>query len=128
MEKYRRLTNSFIKDEVHLSKKRLNLNMLLMIIQEIFSGLVMFSAIKEAYQGNILIGTAFAIISTLSMTYSTTRSISDNLYSLYNSSLYMEQWEEFLKLSDREEKIEYKKPISLIYTKFLFKCFLLLWR
>ena len=69
----------------------------------------MFSAIKEAYQGNILIGTAFAIISTLSMTYSTTRSISDNLYSLYNSSLYMEQWEEFLKLSDREEKIEYKK-------------------
>ena len=109
LEKYRRLTNSFIKDEVHLTKKRLNLNMLLMIIQEIFSGLVMFSAIKEAYQGNILIGTAFAIISTLSMTYSTTRSISDNLYSLYNSSLYMEQWEEFLKLSDREEKIEYKK-------------------
>lgn len=109
LEKYRRLTNSFIKDEVHLSKKRFNLNMLLMIIQEIFSGLVMFSAIKEAYQGNILIGTAFAIISTLSMTYSTTRSISDNLYSLYNSSLYMEQWEEFLKLSDREEKIEYKK-------------------
>lgn len=109
LEKYKRLTNNFIKDEVQLSKKRLNLNMLLMIIQEIFSGFIMFNAIKEAYQGNILIGTAFAIISALSMAYSTTRSISDNLYSLYNSSLYMEQWREFLKYGDKKEKIECEK-------------------
>lgn len=116
LKKYKLLTNNFIKDEVGLSKKRLRLNTLLMVVQELFSGLVMFSAIKEAYQGNILIGTAFAIISTLSITYSTTRSISDNLYILYNSSLYMEQWKKFSELRDKKDEIEHNKiSISHIY-------------
>lgn len=109
LQKYRVLTNNFIKNEVGLSKKRLGLNILLMLIQELLSGLVMFCAISESYQGNIMIGTAFAIISTLSMIYSTTRNISDDLYSLYNSLLYMQQWEEFSELNNRKKQVEHKK-------------------
>lgn len=96
LKKYKILTDTFIKDEIDLSKKRMNLNTLLITVQEIFSGLVMFYAICESYKGNIMIGTTFTIISTLNIIYSTIRSISDHLYILYNSSLYMEQWKEFL--------------------------------
>ena len=75
LDKYKTLCKRFIKEENRIVKYKILLNIFLAFVQDVLSVIVMYFAIKEAYTGMILIGTAMTYMNASSMIQSNMSSI-----------------------------------------------------
>ena len=98
LDKYKTLCKRFIKEENRIVKYKILLNIFLAFVQDVLSVIVMYFAIKEAYTGMILIGTAMTYMNASSMIQSNMSSLSMYVYNIYNSNLYMQLLEEFMAI------------------------------
>lgn len=108
LDKYWKLVKQFMKQENHINKISIFLNLIITLIQDVMAAIVMYIAIREAYQGTIMIGTALVYINITGIIQSSTGSFASNIYSLYNSNLYMNLLKDFLALNNVEKSGEIK--------------------
>ena len=95
IKKYQSLVDAFFNQENRINKNKNSLSLIVALLEELISGLVFIIALKSAYDGEILIGTVVLYVNTLAIIQNTTVLFSSNIYSLYNSNLYMDYFKQF---------------------------------
>ncbi|MBV4438645.1 ABC transporter ATP-binding protein [Clostridium tyrobutyricum] len=108
LKKYWTLVKSFISQENRINKLKILFNFVISGVQDILTVGIMFFAVKEAYFAKIFIGTALVYINLTSMIQSSISSLAGNIYSIYNSNLYMKLLKDFLCLKIRKKIGKYK--------------------
>lgn len=96
LDKYKRYASVFIKQEKYIEKKRELLGVGISLFQDLISLFLMIVVSISAYHGNLLIGTAVAFLSAVSIVQASTNDIASSIYSSYNSTLYLELLNTFL--------------------------------
>lgn len=89
IEKYKTISSLFIKQENTIEKYKTILNLIIGLIQDLFSLFIMVVAISGAYAGEIMIGTVMAYLNAITMIETSTNTVAAGIYSIYNSNLYM---------------------------------------
>jgi len=102
LKRYWNSVQKFMKEENDINKLNILLNLASLTIQDIIAAVVMFLAIREAYLGIILIGTALVYMNITGIIQNATSSLAGYIRSLYNSNLYMNLLKEFLELESEE--------------------------
>ena len=105
IEKYKTISSLFIKQENTIEKYKTILNLIIGLIQDLFSLFIMVVAISGAYAGEIMIGTVMAYLNAITMIETSTNTVAAGIYSIYNSNLYMRMLKDFIEDSEGEEKI-----------------------
>lgn len=108
LKKYWELVKLFIKEENQLNRFSILLQVMLSFLQDLMAGFVMFIAIREAYLGFILIGTALVYMNVTNMIQGAIGGLATHIHSLYNSNLYMSLLKDFLKLETQSQLGEYE--------------------
>jgi len=103
LNRYLTLVNIFIEDENNINKLGTFLNIVMAFIQDFMSFIVMFIAIREAYLGTILIGTALVYMSITGIIQRSTQTLANDIHLIYDSNLYMNLLNEFLNLEEHEK-------------------------
>lgn len=87
------------------------------------SFLIISAAIMSAYVGEILVGNVMSYIRSVGLVQTNSQSIMANIYTIYNSSLYMEMLFDFLNYCNGKKatnsSIKVKHGISNINIKHL---------
>ena len=96
VDKYKRYAAVFIKQENYIEKRREMLGVGISLFQDLISLFLMIMVSISAYHGNLLIGTAVAFLSAVSIVQASTNDIASSIYSSYNSTLYLELLNTFL--------------------------------
>lgn len=112
LKRYWKLKEEFIGQENNINKRQIKISSIFSVIQEIVNTSILLMAIYEAFQGLLLIGTVTAYIKAMGMIQSNTMALTNSLYILYNSNMYMKLLEEFFELPG--EKLEGRQQISRI--------------
>lgn len=102
IKKYQDLVNAFFNQENKINKSKNRLSLIVSLLEELISGLVFIIALKSAYNGEILIGTVVLYVNTLAIIQNTTVLFSSNIYSLYNSNLYMDYFKKFMEKAEEK--------------------------
>lgn len=100
IKKYQSLVDAFFNQENRINKNKNRLSLIVALLEELISGLVFIIALKSAYDGEILIGTVVLYVNTLAIIQNTTVLFSSNIYSLYNSNLYMDYFKKFMEKTE----------------------------
>ncbi|MDR1567769.1 MAG: ABC transporter ATP-binding protein/permease [Streptococcaceae bacterium] len=98
LKKYWNLKDDFIAQENAINKKQGVVSILFNILQELVSSAVLILAIIEAFEEKLLLGNVTSYIKSVSMIQSNTMSIITSMYSIYNSNMYMNLLDIFMKL------------------------------
>ena len=102
LNRYWNLVMAFMTEDNGVNRKRILMNLAVGLIQDVVAGFVMLVAIREAYFGSVLVGTALFYISIAGMVRGSTSSLAGSFYALYNSNLYMGLLKEFLDLEEQD--------------------------
>ncbi|MBE0336517.1 ABC transporter ATP-binding protein [Paenibacillus sp. 23TSA30-6] len=97
LESYWNIRKKFIDQDTYILKKKTMFNFLFEIIVQLVGVVVVFVAIMSAYVGQIMVGHVISYIRSVSLVQSNSQTMMGNIYSIYNSSLYMNQLFEFLE-------------------------------
>lgn len=111
LSKYKILCKKFILEDNKINRQKISLSVILAILEDIIAVIVMYLAIKEAYQGLLLIGTAMSFMNASTLIQSSTSTLSNHIYNIYNSNLYMQLLKEFMEIKgdiQKEQKIKLK--------------------
>lgn len=111
IDKYKRYSSVFIKQENFIEKKRELLGVSISLFQDLISLILMIGISVSAYRGAMLIGTAVAFLSAVSIVQAATNDIARSIYSIYNATLYLELLKVFL---NKDEERVCGKAISRI--------------
>lgn len=103
LTRFWKIKDLFRKQEVGINRKKMIYGFISGSIQDLFMLFVIAQAVLEAFMGKLLIGNVAAMIKALSLVQSNSQSIITNIYSLYDSNLYMEMLHEFLNLPEINE-------------------------
>lgn len=107
-----KISNRFIEQNIKILKKKTVFNIIYEMIMQVVSGLIIGKAIISAYAGDILVGNVMSYIRSVGLVQSNSQAIMANVYTIYNSSLYMDMLFEFLnycgkgKITGNMKKIE----------------------
>ena len=96
---------SYNLKDYFIEKYKTILNLIIGLIQDLFSLFIMVVAISGAYAGEIMIGTVMAYLNAITMIETSTNTVAAGIYSIYNSNLYMRMLKDFIEDSEGEEKI-----------------------
>ncbi|CEN23948.1 ABC transporter ATP-binding protein [Paraclostridium sordellii] len=110
LTKYKAISAIFIEQENKIEKFKMCLNIIIDLVQDIFTLATMILAISAAYTGKIMIGTAMSYLNAITMVQNSTTSVASSIYSIYNANLYMELLRNFLNNTECEECIDKSKP------------------
>lgn len=102
LKRYWKLVKVFIKEENQINKLSILLNFSMTLAQGMVSLIVMFIAIREAYLGDILIGTALVYINITNIIQESIQTLASHIHMVYDSNLYMNLLKEFLDLEAKE--------------------------
>lgn len=91
-----KISNRFIEQNIKILKKKTVFNIIYEMIMQVVSGLIIGEAIISAYAGDILVGNVMSYIRSVGLVQSNSQAIMANIYTIYNSSLYMDMLFEFL--------------------------------
>lgn len=114
---YIKTSNCFIEQNIKILKKKTRFNIIYEMIMQAVSCLIIGAAIVSAYTGEILVGNVMSYIRSVGLVQSNSQSIMANIYTIYNSSLYMDMLFEFLNYCGENKKIEDMKKIDGEITK-----------
>ncbi|MGG1617037.1 ABC transporter ATP-binding protein [Paenibacillus sp. NRS-1781] len=119
LQSYWAIREAFIKQDTYILRKKTIFNLLFEVIVQLVGAVVILTAIMSAYAGGIMVGHVISYIRSVSLVQSNSQSMMGNIYSIYNSGLYMNQLFEFLEYeSEREasENIPLQEGIGQIKT------------
>lgn len=125
IKKYTKLNKKFIKQDKEIIKKRTIASFLFQFLDQIVVGFILYLIVKDAYSGEILIGSTVAYITSLSNIKENTRGLLSLITSIYENNLYVKQLFDFLEMpvTDRleitnDKTIEEIKSIEFINVSF----------
>ncbi|MGG1652975.1 ABC transporter ATP-binding protein [Paenibacillus sp. NRS-1780] len=119
LQSYWAIREAFIKQDTYILRKKTIFNLVFEVIVQLVGAVVILTAIMSAYAGGIMVGHVISYIRSVSLVQSNSQSMMGNIYSIYNSGLYMNQLFEFLEYeSEREasENIPLQEGIGQIKT------------
>lgn len=96
LNKYKNINDLFVNQEMKINKSKMFYSVILGIIETAINGFVIFTAISEACNGQLMIGNVTTLIRSLALLQSSTQNIVNNVYSFYNGSCYMELLYDFI--------------------------------
>lgn len=109
LKNFFKISNGFIKQNVKILKKKTGFNIIYETVMQIVSCLIIGAAVISAYAGDILVGNVMSYIRSVGLVQSNSQSMMANIYTIYNSSLYMQMLFEFLNYCGGEGKCQNKK-------------------
>ena len=118
LEKYGKLKHQFIKQDLSISRKKVYFNILLDFILNIVNIGAIFAMIMSARAGKLLVGNLVSLIQATSKINTYSQAMIQNIYIIYNTSLFMEQLFDFLKRDEvqDEESIDLNNQYEEIET------------
>lgn len=120
---YKKLSDIFIGQNINILKKKTKFNLIYEVVMQGISFLIISAAIMSAYVGEILVGNVMSYIRSVGLVQTNSQSIMANIYTIYNSSLYMEMLFDFLNYCNGKKatnsSIKVKHGISNINIKHL---------
>ena len=120
---YKKLSDIFIGQNINILKKKTKFNLIYEVVMQGISCLIISAAIMSAYVGEILVGNVMSYIRSVGLVQTNSQSIMANIYTIYNSSLYMEMLFDFLNYCNGKKatnsSIKVKHGISNINIKHL---------
>lgn len=103
LKKYKNIKSQFIKQDYQLYTKRTKIGIAISVIHECFVVIITVVAIKEIICGNILLGTGLSYLLAATLIEGNISKLSQQIYSIYQSSLYMRLLKSFLTLPIEDE-------------------------
>lgn len=120
---YKKLSDIFIGQNINILKRKTKFNLIYEVVMQGISFLIISAAIMSAYVGEILVGNVMSYIRSVGLVQTNSQSIMANIYTIYNSSLYMEMLFDFLNYCNGKKatnsSIKVKHGISNINIKHL---------
>nr|AKB95121.1 transporter [Streptococcus hyointestinalis] len=118
LEKYGKLKQQFIKQDLSISRKKVYFNILLDFILNIVNIGAIFAMIMSVRAGKLLVGNLVSLIQATSKINTYSQAMIQNIYIIYNTSLFMEQLFDFLKRDEvkDEESIDLNNQYEEIET------------
>lgn len=101
LEGYWTIKKKFMAQDTYILRKKTTFNLIYEVMVQLVGAVVIVVAILAAYTGKIMVGNVLSYIRSVGLVQSNSQSIINNIYSIYNSNLYMNQLFEFLEY--REE-------------------------
>lgn len=96
LNKYWILSDSFIKQNDGILRKKTFINMIFEGIIQLLGAIVIGAAILSAFSGRILVGSVMSYIKSVNLIQSNSQNIVMSIYNVYSSNLYMDMLFEFL--------------------------------
>lgn len=112
-DEYKKIKEKFICQDMNYMKKRTWFDVLYETILHICSCIVVIISVIDAYSGRILIGNVVTYIRSISLVETSCSSLLNNIYSLYNNSLYIKELFEFLELKEAKDETDIKNKREL---------------
>ncbi len=109
---FMKISNGFIEQNIKILKKKTKFNIIYELIMQSVSCLIIGAAVISAYVGNILVGNVMSYIRSVGLVQSNSQAIMANIYTIYNSSLYMDMLFEFLNYCGNSKKSIDKKKLN----------------
>jgi ABC-type multidrug transport system fused ATPase/permease subunit len=103
LKKYKKIKSQFIKQDCQLYAKRTKVRIAISAVHECFVVIITIVAIKEIIYGNILLGTGLSYLLAATLIEGNISQLSQQVYSIYQSSLYMRLLKSFLTLPIESE-------------------------
>ncbi|MBU5425799.1 ABC transporter ATP-binding protein/permease [Tissierella pigra] len=117
IEGYKKLSNSFIKQDKKIIKKRTFTSFIFEILDQIIGGFILYLIVQSAYIGEILLGNTVAYIRSLSNIKGNMEGLLGSILAMYQNNLYIKQLFDFLEMPVKEElPISDSIPIEEINT------------
>ena len=105
LDKYKAIREKFIQQDTGLLKKKFILNNIISFLMQIINISIMIYAINLIMQGKMIVGTLVAIMRIIGLVTSNSQTLIQNIYILYNSGLYMDQFFEFIQFHDVKDNL-----------------------
>lgn len=115
---YQKIYFDFLTVDKAIAKKRLILSFTFQFINQIVITILTLMILFAAYTQQILIGTMVSYIQALSSTQNASTSLLQQIFSMYENNLYIEQLFSYLDVEekDKNESVEIKSELSFIHT------------
>lgn len=119
LEGYWNIKKKFMAQDTYILRKKTIFNLIYEVLVQIVGAIVIVVAILAAYTGKIMVGNVLSYIRSVGLVQSNSQSIINNIYSIYNSNLYMNQLFEFLEYreehtNDDQTTQRLEKPIYAV--------------
>lgn len=103
LSKYKNICQSFMKENTRLLNKKTKFDVVYEIVVQAISFVVIGFSVVSTFVGNLLVGNVLAIINSVGMIQSNSRSVMVGIYALYSNSLYMTKVFDFLEKNESQE-------------------------
>ena len=100
IEKFSKFKQSFIKQDLKIARKKAYFNIILGIILNTINLFIALSIIIYVRAGKLLIGNFVSLIQVVARVNSSSQSLIQNIYIVYNTSLFIEQFFEFMETNN----------------------------
>lgn len=104
ISRYKNINIGFIKTDKKIIKKRTMMSIIFEIIDQIIGGFILFSIIRSAYLGEILLGSTVAYISSMSSIKGNVEGLLGSISAIYQNNLYIKQLFDFLEMPIEQER------------------------
>lgn len=109
---FMKISNGFIEQNIKILKKKTKFNIIYELIKQFVSCIIIGGAVISAYAGDILVGNVMSYVRSVGLVQSNSQAIMANIYTIYNSSLYMDMLFEFLNYCGNSKKSIDKKKLN----------------
>lgn len=109
---FMKISNGFIEQNIKILKKKTKFNIIYELIMQFVSCIIIGGAVISAYAGDILVGNVMSYVRSVGLVQSNSQAIMANIYTIYNSSLYMDMLFEFLNYCGNSKKSIDKKKLN----------------
>lgn len=109
---FMKISNGFIEQNIKILKKKTKFNVIYELIMQFVSCIIIGGAVISAYAGDILVGNVMSYVRSVGLVQSNSQAIMANIYTIYNSSLYMDMLFEFLNYCGNSKKSIDKKKLN----------------
>jgi len=96
--KYKKMFMSFFSQDKQLLKRRTKLTIIFNLLNQITVDSIIAFTVFLAYTGEILIGNLVGYMKAVSLTQSTSQSVLNTMFNMYQNNLYIKQLFEFLDI------------------------------
>ncbi|MED1672999.1 MULTISPECIES: ABC transporter ATP-binding protein [Pallidibacillus] len=113
LNQFKEINKKFVRQDIKLFKRRTVFTFIFEIVEQICINIVLVIVILSALAGEILVGTVVALIQALNLISNNSRKILNTIHSLYQNNLYINQFFEFMELSEEKIYIEDKHSLRI---------------
>lgn len=115
ISKYRDIYFDFLKVDKFIAKKRFIISSTFQLINQIVMAALTLMILLAAYTQQILIGTMVSYIQALSSTQNASTSLLQQVFSMYENNLYIEQLFSYFDVEEKDNIDNEEKKIKLEY-------------